>query len=197
MAMAQAEQLLGRPQSMIKESAPEADLRYDSLFHKMYEKHYPRVFAFIYNRVSNVDLAKDLAAETFERAYVNGRNVREAVAYKSWLFVIAKNTVAGHYRKQSRETSRMEKAGEEISLREPPMSLDDQAIHGERMSKLRDLVRSLSERDQELLSLRFDADLSIAEIAQIVGMSEVNVRVGLFRSRKRLRTLIEKSEVAA
>jgi RNA polymerase sigma factor (sigma-70 family) len=55
-------------------------------------------------------------------------------------------------------------------------------------------LRNLSRRDQELLSLKFEGELSYAEIARVLGLSDVNVRVSIFRALRRLRTLMEKAE---
>jgi Sigma-70, region 4. len=52
----------------------------------------------------------------------------------------------------------------------------------------------LSARDQELISLKFDAELSNAEIAQIMGMTPLNVRVAIFRALRRLRRHMESAE---
>lgn len=48
-------------------------------------------------------------------------------------------------------------------------------------------VRTLSKREQDLLALKFDAELTYGEIARVMGMSEVNVRVAIFRAIRKLR----------
>ncbi len=52
-------------------------------------------------------------------------------------------------------------------------------------------VRRLSQRDQDLLALKFDGELSDAEIGCVLKMSKVNVRVSIFRALRRLRSLME------
>jgi RNA polymerase sigma-70 factor (ECF subfamily) len=159
-----------------------------------YERYYTKVFAYVYSRVGNVEVTKDLTAEVFEKAYVKGHSVREAAAYATWLFMIAKNVVVGHYRRHKREIDGMSKMKESLWLKGGPSSPEDDALRGETASNLMSHVRRLSRRDQELLALKFEGELSYAEISRVLNISEVNVRVSLFRALKRLRNLIKEAQ---
>src|SRR3990172_3648500 len=109
---------------------------YQQAFIEAYERQYTKIFAFVYSRVGNVELAKDLTAEVFEKAYVKGHSVREAAAYTTWLFMIAKNVVIGHYRRQKRETNGMNKVKDSLWLCERPTDPEADALHGETVSNL-------------------------------------------------------------
>ena len=165
---------------------------YQQAFIEAYERHYTRLFAYIYSRVGNVELAKDMTAEVFEKAYVKGHSVREAAAYTTWLFMIAKNVVIGHYRRQKRETSGLTKIKDSLWLSGRPADPEADTLHGEAVSDLMRHLRRLSDRDQELLALKFEGELSYAEISRVLRLSEVNARVSIFRALKRLRRLMEK-----
>src|SRR3990172_7012965 len=89
---------------------------YDGAFVQLYQSYYTRVFAYVYSRVGNVELAKDLTAEAFERAYLKGHGLRQAAAYQSWLFMIAKNIIMGHFRKQRREANAISRVKESLWL---------------------------------------------------------------------------------
>ena len=80
-----------------------ADREYEAAFARVYDAYYTKVFAFVYSRVHNVELAKDIVAEVFEKAYAKGRDVREQGAYGAWLFVVARNLIAGYFRRLNRE----------------------------------------------------------------------------------------------
>jgi len=164
---------------------------YDGAFVQLYQSYYTRIFAFVYSRVGNVELAKDLTAEVFERAYVKGHGVREQAAYGTWLFMIAKNVVVGHYRRQKRENNGMDRVKESLWLAEQPRDPEDSALRGERIEDLMRKFRTLPRRDQELLSLKFEGELTYAEIAQVMGITEVNVRVSIFRALRRLRDRVQ------
>ena len=164
---------------------------YQRAFIEAYESHYTKLFAYVYSRVGNVELAKDLTAEVFEKAYVKGHGVREAAAYTTWLFMIARNVVIGHYRRQKRENNGMNKVKDSLWLSERPAEPEAGALHGEAVSNLMRHVRRLSCRDQELLALKFEGELSYVEISRVLGLSEVNARVSIFRALRRLRSLME------
>ena len=164
---------------------------YQQAFIEAYERYYTKLFAYVYSRVGNVELAKDLTAEVFEKAYVKGHSVREAAAYTTWLFMIAKNVVIGHYRRQKRENNGLTRIKDSLWLSERPTDPEADTLRGEAVSSLMRHLRRLSDRDQELLALKFEGELSYAEISRVLRLSEVNVRVAIFRALKRLRSLME------
>ncbi len=168
-----------------------SETSYPQAFVEAYQRYYPKMFAYVYSRVGDVEATKDLVAEVFEIAYAKGHTLREPSAYSAWLFMIAKNVLISHYRWNKRETEAMDKMKESLWLSERPSNPEDGALESEAISNLMRHLRRLSERDQELLSLRFDADLSYAEISRILRLSQGNVRVAIFRALKRLRSLIE------
>jgi RNA polymerase sigma-70 factor (ECF subfamily) len=149
------------------------------------------VFAFAYSRVGNADTAKDLAAEVFERAYIKGHEVRNAEAYGAWLFAIAKNVITSHYRRQQRDEDMKERMRDSLQLVSRPESPEEHLLKSEWASHVMGRVSLLTPRDQELLSLKFDAQLKNAEIALVMGMSEGNVRISVFRAVRRLRDYIK------
>ncbi len=167
---------------------------YQEAFVEAYRSYYARVFAYIYSRIDNVEMAKDLVAEVFEKAYVKGRSLRKPDAYATWLFMIAKNEMIGHYHRHKREINGISKMKESLWLSESPSDPEDGVLRSEAVSRLMRLLKRLSERDQELLSLKFDGELSYSEIGCVLKMSTVNVRVSIFRALRRLRSLMEEEE---
>ncbi len=167
---------------------------YEDAFAKSYQTYYGKLFAFIYSRTSDAELSKDIVAAVFERAYAKGHEVRDPAAYGAWLFMIAKNLIASHYRRTARESNHIERAGEEMRFVEPPPGPEESLLRSERVNHLMTLVRLLPERDQKLISLKFDAELSNAEIAQIMGLTALNVRVAIFRALRRLRNRMQAAD---
>lgn len=170
--------------------APTATIS-EAVFEDLYEAYYPRVFAFVYSRVDSADVAKDLAAEVFERAYLKGHEVRKEEAYGAWLFAITKNVITSYYRRRRREEDTKDRMRDSLKLVSRPESPEDHIVKSEWASRLTDRIRMLPARDQELLALKFDAQLKNAEIARVMGMSEGNVRISVFRAVRRLREQIK------
>ncbi len=173
------------------------DREYEAAFARGYDAYYTKIFAFVYSRVHNVELAKDIVSEVFEKAYLKGRNVREPGAYGAWLFVVARNLIAGYFRRLTREYSAEGKMKDSLRFVSDPTSDPERsALLDERIGSLMRHVRTLPDRDQELISMKFDAELTHVEIAKILGMTPLNVRVSLFRAIKRLRARMLRDDAA-
>ncbi len=177
--------------SQVRQAQMTGKKDYDSVFTELYESYYTRVFAFVYSRVNNVELTKDLTAEIFERAYAKGHSLREAGAYGAWLFAIARNVVVGSFRRRKRELNTMDRAKESVWLADRPPDPAEQAVQDEEIAELMRHFRTLINRDQEILSLKFEAGLTHGEIAQVMGMTASHVRVAVFRALKRLRDRVQ------
>lgn len=167
---------------------------YNDSFTQAYETYHTKIFAFIYSRVHDVELTKDLVSLVFERAYEKGDSLRDKDAYGAWLFMIARNTINGHFRKCAREYKYLGQAGEELRFVDGPPAPEEALLRDERVGQLIAHIGLLPQRDREILSLKFDAELTNAEIARIMGMSPLNVRVALFRALRKLRASMEKTD---
>lgn len=159
-------------------------------FDRVYEEHVFRVYAFVAYRAADRDEAEDLTQQVFERALVAWPRFdprRASVA--TWLLAIARNLVIDHYRAR-RPTAPLDAIGED--------QLPSQPDTGARLGlapELRAALDRLSTRDQEILALRFGADLTGAEIAEATGLSLANVQQVLSRGLRRLRDELEGSEI--
>jgi len=158
-------------------------------FAERYRQYFPRVFAFVYGRVQNAQVAEDLVSEVFERAFLKAASLRNAEAFGTWLFTIARNVVNSHGRKLAREQTNPDP--EVLStIASSQASVESQILQREEVASLLAYVRRLSQREQEIIALKFDAGLANKQIADIVGVSEVNVRVILYRALRKLRDML-------
>jgi len=157
-------------------------------FADKYRDYFPRVFAYIYARVGTVHLTEDLVADVFERAYRNMESLRSDAAFSTWLFTIARNVIISHGRKFGRETIVDPDVMGDISP--ATASVESEVVLREELQDLSAIVRGFPQREQDILSLKFDAELPNAQIAQIMGLSEPNVRVIIFRTLRKLREIM-------
>ena len=151
-------------------------------FAALYDRYHPKVFAYVYGRVRDMDLASEIVSDVFERAFMERHSLRDQDAFASWLFTIARNAVTSYQRKSKKTRPQLQVRLPEGALRSP-----EQAIFDDRHKTMIALLRQLPRREQEILSLKFDAELTSREIADVLHLSEVNVRVTLFRTLRRLR----------
>jgi RNA polymerase sigma factor (sigma-70 family) len=154
-------------------------------FAEQYRDFFPRVFAYVYGRVHNVHLTEDLVADVFERAFLKADSLRNDEAFSTWLFTIARNVIISHGRKRYRETAVDPDVLREIAP--SSASVEGDILLREELTTVTRLLRGFAQREQDIISLKFDAELTNSQIAEIMGLSEPNVRVILFRTLRKLR----------
>jgi len=176
-----------KPQSV---NAPGLELDFAELF----RQYYPRIYNYLRYRVNTREDAEDLISAVLEKAYTHRQQFDpNKGTFSTWLFGIAHHTLANFYR--SRQRRSVWEAEEELpeDLVKPDSSPETQVIQQEAMAQALQGLSCLSERDQEVISLKFAGRLSNQEIGQIMNLSEKNVSVVLLRAMRRLQQHITES----
>ncbi len=155
-----------------------------------YRHYLPRILNYVRLRVDDEAVAQDLAAAVFERALAKQHTLRRQEAFGGWLFRIARNVVAGHYRRR-RPTVPLE-AAEEQPANDP--SPPEAAMRHEELARLRAALAGLSRREQEIVRLKFGGGLGNQEIAAALRLRAGHVAVILYRALRKLRARLEADE---
>jgi RNA polymerase sigma-70 factor (ECF subfamily) len=130
------------------------------------------------------DDSEDLAQRAFINAAERAGGWRGG-SFKSWLFRIVVNLAKNHVRDMAR-FDRSEEAQEQETASAQPGA--DEALHSRQQQKeLRGAVARLPRRQREVLLLRIDGDLPFAEIAQTLGITEVNAKVNFHHAVQKLK----------
>jgi RNA polymerase sigma-70 factor (ECF subfamily) len=158
-------------------AATEAD------FEALYRAELPRVYNFFRYRLGDDALAEDLTSETFEKAWRNrARYRRDLAAFSTWLFTIARRVAIDYYRRP-----RPAQPLAELDKLTVAESMEDLAqAHADR-DRLSVLLARLTDRERELVALKYGAGLTNRAIAGLTGLSESNVGVILHRALQSLR----------
>ncbi len=153
-------------------------------FDDLYMQYYARVLAYLRFRVGSSEVAEDLVSQVFERALTHLADLQSPGAMGAWLFRIARNCASDYFRRQ-RPAASLDTLVDSCHPREcsPEETLVAQE---ERMSLLTQLNR-LSEREREVIGLKFVACLQNREIARVLNMPEGTVGSLLHRTLARLR----------
>jgi RNA polymerase sigma-70 factor (ECF subfamily) len=162
-------------------------------FAAIYDHYFPRVYNYVRYRVWDVEAADDVTSQVFEKALVNIGSYRpERAPFAAWLFAIARNAVNDHLRAQWRHRWLSLEALRDWPSNDPQP--EQVAAHNETQARLLLAVARLSERERDILGLKFGAGLTNRNIGELVGLSEGNVGVILYRAVRRLRTELTATE---
>lgn len=156
------------------------------------------LLAFVVKRVLDVETAWDLTSESFARAYLKrrsfrGRTDREAAG---WLYAIADREILQFHRRERIERQALEKLGiEPPSLTEEEQERVLELAGLEQMrAVIREELRRLGPNHQEAIGLRVLEELSYAEIAERLGVSQQTARARVSRGLRALREAIDLRE---
>lgn len=154
----------------------------------VYEAQIGRIYNYFLYRVNQRATAEDLTATTFQRAWKNRTQYDAAKgSAAAWLFGIARYVLADHYRQQPPNTVSIEKA---YTLQSDQHTERD-ALRQLSADQLGHILAQLPERDQDLIALKYGAEMTNRAIADLLDMSESNVGTRLHRLVNQLRGLIQ------
>jgi len=157
------------------------------MFGGLYSLYAQPVFRYLFSRIGSFPEAEDATAQTFLAALERFPNYRHDGYFASWLFSIARNKAMDYFRQQRNQTSLAE--AEHIPAE---ANLLQQVIKTERIAALSKLIGALSEEEQELIRLRYVAELSFAEIGHLLSQKEDAVKKTLYRLLARLKVQADK-----
>jgi len=140
-----------------------------------YRQYFPRVFAYVYGRIRDSRATEDLTSEVFRRAFAKADALSDEGAFEIWLFTIARDLLTSHCHDQSPR----ERTPEDDLLQRPDLA------------RVLNHLRQLALREQDIIALKFDAQLTNPQIAQVMGLSEGKVGVMLYRTLRKLRKSLE------
>lgn len=189
--MTEAATALANEIKLVQQSATDA-----AAFAALYDHYFPRVYNYMRYRVQDGPTADDLTAQVFERTLAHIDRYRPGQApFAAWLFAIARNTVADHFRtRQRRRWLSLDALREWASSDPQPGQV---VAAAEVQSCLLAAVSRLKERERDLIALKFAGGLTNRRIADLTGLSESNVGVILYRAVRRLRRDLEAQGVTA
>lgn len=141
-----------------------------------------------YRYANSPSEAEDIAQDALLRAWRRRSTLRDAGRRNQWLASIVRNEAFREHARLRPDPS------ETIELWEG--AEDERVVAAVELADLRAALAALSDRDRELLGLRYVQDLTHATIAARLGIPEGTVKVRLHRARARLRTLYVGATVA-
>lgn len=139
----------------------------------IYEANFDRIYRYIALKIGDRTEAEDLSQQVFLNACQSIKNFTfKGMPFTSWLYRIAHNQVVDHLRKKTRRPAdplpEMEPAGNDDPVKTIELKLE--------METLAKAAEKLTHSQREVISLRFAAQMSIAEVAKTMGKTEGAVK---------------------
>ena len=163
------------------------------MFGYFLQKYGEQVFHLILRIVGNREDAEELTQDVFLKAFGQLSGFRGKSSFSTWLYAIASHTAVSHVRKQNFATSVMDE--QELSALSDKVvdeALDEE--NEERIALLRHAIGQLEAEEQAIVTLFYEEEKSLHDLARITGLTESNLKVKLHRIRKKLYLLMKKEE---
>jgi RNA polymerase sigma-70 factor, ECF subfamily len=166
-------------------------------FERFVEIYRPRLFSFSYGMCGQREDAEDVAQETLLQAFRKLNTLRAPEALNTWLFRIARNACLLKHRKSKFAPEHEISLDDHMPGRDgegvpdiPDWSRlpDQELLNAEVGEQLRRAIARLAPKYRMVLLLRDVQQLSTAEVAKIVGISEDAVKTQLHRARLAVRS---------
>jgi len=145
-------------------------------FDEIYKVYWPKVYRQCMGYVNDSALAKDMAQETFIKIWQHLDGFRNEASLNTWVFRIAANTCLGQIRR-GKKMPKVELPSSMATEKPPNIEAEVQFLY--------QCISSLAEIERLIIALELE-DINQKEIAEIVGISEANVRVKIHRIKKKL-----------
>jgi RNA polymerase sigma-70 factor (ECF subfamily) len=151
----------------------------DDEFERLYSEEANGLFAFLAYRTGDRALAEDLLADAFERALRGKFNPRRGSA-KTWLYSIALNVLRDHVRRVAAE-------GRAYARVDVGAEGGDPFAGVEVRDELMRALSGLAAEEREAIALRYGSDLTVPEMASVLGVPLTTVEGRVYRALRKLR----------
>ena len=134
------------------------------------------------------EVAEELCQDAFLKAFRGLNGYKGDAAFSTWLYRIVYNTAISYMRKKRRYTLPLE--AEVLEFDDGSLDPMEQLSKEESLRMLDQALLHMEEEDRFLLTLYYLEERSVKELAGIVNQSESNVKIRLFRGRKKLYAIL-------
>jgi len=155
----------------------------------LFERYHRPMFGFFYRMCQDATLSEDLVQNLFLRMIKYRHTFVGDGKFSSWMYHLARNLLADHYRKSKRLTEDHFKEVEQFWENEEAREMQEEQIN-----LLEKAMQYLSDEKREVLVLSRYQGLRYHEIAKMMNTSEANIKVKVFRAIRELKEIFQKLE---
>lgn len=158
-------------------------------FRVLYKSVYPTLFKIAYRITCDEEAAEDLSHDSLIKAHEKRMKFPTLLDAKYWLIRVTKNNALNYIKRKSRERNAYGKVLYE-NVRKRVQTSETQYLQNESIETVRRALDELPPKLKEAIVLKEYGELNYKEIGTILGISEGNVKVRIFRARKEIAKLI-------
>jgi len=159
-------------------------------FATLVERYDRAVYHLAYRTLHDVEEARDVAQESFFKAFRSLRTFKPGAKFSTWIFAIAYHACCDRLNRRKRYSN--EELPERADASAGP---EHQAIAGDDARRLRAAIDALPEKYRSVITLYHLQGKQYEEIAQVLGLPMGTVKTHLFRAKEHLRKLLVGAEV--
>jgi RNA polymerase sigma-70 factor (ECF subfamily) len=158
---------------------------HQAAFEDIYERHSREVWALVYARWLNADVALDIMQESFLRLWKQFQDGSDIVNPRAWVLRVARNLAEDHAKSAFRRYGTQAPQTMNGVQGHEAMPLDGMA-RDETFGQLRKEMEQLGQADREILTLRYALEYDTNQIAEVLEINPTAVHMRLSRARQRL-----------
>ena len=157
-------------------------------FRRLYETAFPVLFRVAFRVTNSREAAEDLCQESFFRLYERNMVFPNAEEAKYWLIRVVKNAALNYAKRKDRERKAYQRAFREEHRQEE--TGEGLLVKKETSEEIQSALDKLPDNLRIVLILKEYAEMNYKEIGRVLGISEGNVKVRVFRARERLAAIL-------
>lgn len=157
------------------------------------DKYKDMIFTLAMRITGNREDAEEVSQDVFLKAFNGLAEFRGTSKFSTWLYKIAYNQSVSYIRKKRPDIQSYDSLEGGINELQGEMDMSHEQLDNIPVEYIRQAFEKLEETDRAVLTMFYQDDLSVKEIANVTGLSVSNVKVKLFRGRKKLTDILEKT----
>ncbi len=161
-------------------------------FTLLVDRYKDLVFTLALRMVKNKEEAEEVSQDTFIKVYKSLTKFKGDSKFSTWIYRVAYNTCLDRLKKNKRQQRTVtidEYTEHQVKTLDNAL---DKIEEQEKQQAIKNCLELLPSEDSFILTLYYFEELSLDEISKIIGLKPNNVKVKLFRSRKKMATILKK-----
>ncbi|TSB47926.1 RNA polymerase sigma factor [Alkalicoccobacillus porphyridii] len=155
---------------------------------RLHRRYAQQIYHYIYTETKSYEDAEEILQEVFYKVATKLHQFKRRSSFKTWMYVITKNTIVDYYRKHTNQLNT-------VPLQEELLEHNSSFEDLESVSDLQQAIEQLPLKYRRVLHLRYVEEFSLMDTARIIGVSVMSVKSTQKRAKKLLQTQLQEGGV--